>query len=151
MGGAKKGYFVGVHPIGGASQTLTGVLDKVPQLNRDEIDDVVVGCARTVNKCAKNVARLICLRAGLESVSAETINRFCSSGLQAISTVANAITAGQYKIGIGGGVACMTTCFGPFDYQAYGNPWILENYPGGHLTIGQPADNVPNHHGLPRE
>ena len=86
-----------------------------------------------------------------DAVPAQTINRFCSSGLQAISTVANAIAVGEYKIGIGGGVECMTKCFGPFDYKTYGNPWIIENYPGGYMTMGQTAENVANDYGFTRE
>ena len=72
---ARKGALANSHPIEWGAQTLMGVLNKVPQMDPRMIDDVVVGCARTVNKCSKNVARLLCLRAGLESVSAQTINR----------------------------------------------------------------------------
>ena len=146
---AKKGYFVGVHPIEWASQTLTGVLDKVPQLNRDEIDDVVVGCARTVKKCAKNVARLICLRAGLESVSAETINRFCSSGLQAISICANAIAVGDIDVAVAGGIECMsmTQTYGPDD----DDKTLDEMCPGAYMGMGITAENVVREKHVTRE
>jgi acetyl-CoA acyltransferase len=143
-----------MHPIDYAAQALKGVIAKVPYIQEhpEEIGDVITGCAMAINELNLNAGRLIVNRAELpDDVPAQTINRFCSSGLQAISTVANAITAGQYKIGIGGGVECMTKCFGPFDYQSYGNPWILENYPGGYMTMGQTAENVANDYGITRE
>ena len=74
VGKSKKGYFINTHPVELGAEILKGVLAKVPQLKPEEIDDVAIGCARTVNRCGKNVARLICLRAGLESVSAQTVN-----------------------------------------------------------------------------
>ena len=114
---ARKGGLADVNPIDYAAACLKGVIAKVPYIEQhpEEIGDVVTGCAMAVNELNLNASRLIVNRAQLpDEVPAQTINRFCSSGLQAISTVANAITAGQYKIGIGGGVECMTKCFGPF-------------------------------------
>lgn len=141
VGKAKKGYYVDTHPIEWAAETLNGVLNKIPQLDRSEIDDVVVGCARTVNKCAKNVARLICLRAGgMEPVSAMTINRFCSSGLQAISICSNAIMSGDIDVAVAGGIECMsmTQSVAPGD-----NDEILdEMVPGAYMGMGITAENV---------
>ena len=151
---ARKAGLADMHPIDYAAQALKGVIAKVPYIQEhpEEIGDVITGCAMAINELNLNAGRLIVNRAELpDDVCAQTINRFCSSGLQAISTIANAITAGQYKIGIGGGVECMTKCFGPFDYQAYGNPWILENYPGGYMTMGQTAENVANDYNITRE
>ena len=151
---ARKGGLADMHPIDYAAQALKGVIAKVPYIQEhpEEIGDVITGCAMAINELNLNASRLIVNRAELpDDVPAQTINRFCSSGLQAISTVANAITAGQYKIGIGGGVECMTKCFGPFDYEKYGNPWILENYPGGYMTMGQTAENVANDYNMTRE
>ena len=151
---ARKGGLADMHPIDYAAQALKGVIAKVPYIQEhpEEIGDVITGCAMAINELNLNAGRLIVNRAELpDEVPAQTINRFCSSGLQAISTVANAITAGQYKIGIGGGVECMTKCFGPFDYKKYGNPWIIENYPGGYMTMGQTAENVANDYNMTRE
>ena len=151
---ARKGGLADMHPIDYAAQALKGVIAKVPYIQQhpEEIGDVITGCAMAINELNLNAGRLIVNRAELpDDVPAQTINRFCSSGLQAISTVANAITAGQYKIGIGGGVECMTKCFGPFPVQEYGNPWIIENYPGGYMTMGQTAENVANDYGFTRE
>ena len=145
---AKDGPFVGVHPIEWGAQALSGVLAKVPQLNPNEIDDVVVGCARTVNKCAKNVARLICLRAGLEPVSAQTINRFCSSGLQAISTCANAIAVGDIDVAVAGGIESMSMVQtpGPDDTDTL----LDEMCPGAYMAMGITAENVARQCGVNR-
>ncbi len=151
---ARKGGLADMHPIDYAAQALKGVIAKVPYIQQhpEEIGDVITGCAMAINELNLNASRLIVNRAELpDDVPAQTINRFCSSGLQAISSVANAIAFGQYKIGIGGGVECMTKCFGPFDYEQYGNPWILENYPGGYMTMGQTAENVANDYNITRE
>lgn len=145
---AKNGPFVGVHPIEWATQTLVGVLDKVPQLDPNEIDDVVIGCARTVNQNAKNVARLICLRAGLEQVSAQTINRFCSSGLQAIATCANSIAVGDLDIAVAGGIESMSMVQtgGPDDLDMV----LDEMCPGAYMDMGTTAENVAREKGITR-
>ena len=151
---ARKGGLADMHPIDYAAVALKGVIEKVPYVaeHPEEIGDVITGCAMAINELNLNAGRLIVNRAELpDDVPAQTINRFCSSGLQAISTIANAITAGQYKIGIGGGVECMTKCFGPFPVNEYGNPWIIENYPGGYMTMGQTAENVANDYNFTRE
>ena len=150
---ARKGGLADVHPIDYAAACLKGVIAKVPYIEEhpEEIGDVITGCAMAINELNLNAGRLIVNRAGLpDDVPGQTINRFCSSGLQAISTIANAIAVGQYKIGIGGGVECMTKCFGAFDYQTYGNPWIIENYPGGYMTMGETAERVADHYNISR-
>ena len=149
VGRAKKGYYVGIHPVEWAAETLQEVLKKVPQLKKEEIDDVVVGCARTVNKCAKNVARLICLRAGLDNVSAQTINRFCSSGLQSISICSNAIIAGDIDVAVAGGIECMSMeqTYGPDDDDKI----LDEMVPGAYMGMGITAENVAAEKNVTRE
>ena len=120
----------------------------------EDIGDVITGCAMHINQMNMNASRLIVNRAGgtaWDCIPAQTINRFCSSGLQAISTVVNAITAGQYKVGIAGGCEYMTGCFTPYDFATYGNKWIIDNYPGGYMSMGQTAENVANDYGFTRE
>ena len=151
---ARKGGLADMHPIDYAAQALKGVIAKVPYIQEhpEEIGDVITGCAMAINELNLNAGRLIVNRAELpDDVPGQTINRFCSSGLQAIATVSHAIECGEYKIGIGGGVECMTKCFSPFDYKTYGNPWIIDNYPGGYMTMGQTAENVANDYGYTRE
>lgn len=140
IGKSKKGYYVDEHPIEVAAQTLKNVIAKVPQLDPNEIDDIAIGCARTVNKCGKNVARLVTLRAGLESVSAQTINRFCSSGLQSIAIEASNIEMGNIDVAVAGGMECMsmTQSYLPGDdYEV-----LDEMSPGAYMGMGITAENV---------
>lgn len=149
VGRAKKGYFIDRHPIEWASETLDGVLKKVPELDRADIDDMVLGCARTVNKCAKNVARLIALRTGMEHVGAQTINRFCSAGLQSISIVANAIEAGDMDIAIAGGLECMS--MDQALIPGYIDEALDDACPGAYMEMGITAENVAALKGVTRE
>lgn len=146
---AKKGYFTGIHPIEWGAQALVGVLKKVPQLDPNEIDDVIIGCARTVNKCSKNVARLICLRAGLESVSAQTVNRFCSSGLQTISIGANAIAVGDMDVVVAGGIESMSMVQTPGEDDE--DPVLGEMNPGAYMGMGITAENCVKRFHLTRQ
>ncbi len=150
VGRAKKGYYVGIHPIEWAAETLNGVLDKIPELDRSEIDDVILGCARTVNKCAKNVARLVVLRAGgMENVSAMTVNRFCSSGLQTIAIAANAIAAGNIDVAVAGGLECMSM---KQSFEEGDDDAILdEMVPGAYMGMGITAENIAAAKGVTRE
>lgn len=148
-GKARKGYYVDKHPIDVASETLLKVLEKVPQLDPKDIDDIAIGCARTVNKCGKNVARLVALRAGLESVSAMTVNRFCSSGLQTIAIEAANIEMGNIDIAVAGGMECMSM------QQTYLPEDTLEELdkqdPGAYMGMLQTAENVAADKGVTRE
>ena len=147
---AKKGSFAGYHPIEWAAQVLAGVLKKVPQLDQNEISDVVVGCSAPIHELDLNSARLIALRAGLpESVSAQTINRFCSSSLQAVATCANAIMSGQEQVMVAGGVEDMSKTFGAVD-PAHHDPWFAEHCPGGYMPMGITAENVAALKGITR-
>lgn len=139
---ARKGSLADTHPVDYAAQVLNGVLKKVPELSPEEIDDVIVGCAMPNGPLDRNAGRLIALRAGLPfSVCAQTINRFCSSSLQAIATAANAIRSDQMDCVIAGGVEDMSCCFGelPEEYQ---NEWLTQNCPGSYMSMGETAERV---------
>ena len=93
---ARKGSFAQLHPVEYGAQTLLGVLARVPQLRPEDIGDVIMGCAMPFGVQGGNMARLIVQRAGLpDCVTAQTVNRYCSSGLQTIATAANAIRCGE--------------------------------------------------------
>ncbi|HFI0463541.1 TPA: acetyl-CoA C-acyltransferase [Streptococcus suis] len=147
----KKGYLRLQHPVDYAAKVLEGVLDRVPNLPKSEIYDVIVGTAKPEAEQGNNVARLIALRAGLPySVSAQTINRFCSSGLQSISTAANMIWAGEADVVVAGGVESMSKL------PMAGNPatrdqWINDNEPGLYMPMGITAENVAEKYGVSRE
>lgn len=109
VGKAKRGALKDTRPEAYAGQVLKGVVAKVPQLDPAEIDDVILGCAFQEAEQGNNVARYICLKAGIpQSVPAQTVNRFCSSGLQAIAMGANAIMSGQAEVILAGGVETMS-------------------------------------------
>ncbi|NCB62959.1 MAG: thiolase family protein [Clostridia bacterium] len=148
---ARKGSFAGLHPVEYAAQALRGVLGKVPQLKHEEIGDVMVGCAMPFGVQGANVARLIVQRAGLpDAVCAQTINRFCSSGLQAIATAANAIRCGEEEVVVAGGVESMSLV--PMLTGAEdADPWLAEHRPEVYLPMGMTAENVAERWNVSRE
>src|SRR3954453_1213566 len=109
VGKAYKGTLRATRPDDLAATAITGALARVPQLDKAEIEDVILGCAMPEAEQGMNVARIASLRAGLPvEISAMTINRFCSSGLQAIAIAADRIAAGVSDIFIAGGTESMT-------------------------------------------
>lgn len=109
IGRATKGTLVGEYPVKMAAEVLKGVLAKVPNLPHEMIDDLIVGCASQEDVQGLNMARIIALRAGLpDSVCGQTVNRFCSSGLQTIAHGANAIMSDQADVIVAGGVESMS-------------------------------------------
>lgn len=141
----KKGVFRQTHPIELAGAVMKGVVSKLPELDPAKIDDVIVGCAQPEKTQALNIARMIANRAGLpESVPAVTVNRFCSSGLQAIDMAAAMIEAGQYNCVVAGGVESMSTVPMPTsdEAKAFINPWTYKHQPGFYMPMGITAENV---------
>lgn len=147
---AFKGAFAKTHPVEYSVQALRGMLQHVPGLDYSLIEDVIVGCAFPEKHTGYNVGRQIAQRAGLpDTVPGQTVNRFCSSGLQAIATAANAIMAGQMDIVIAGGVEMMTgiTMVHPEEYQ---DTLLREQIPGTYLPMGITAENVAQLYGITR-
>ncbi len=147
---ARKGSFANSHPVNYAAQTLRGVLDTVPQVKPEMIGDVITGCAFQINELSLNASRLIVNRAQLpDAIPAQTINRFCSSSLQAIATASYAILSGEYDVAVAGGVESMTKCVGQYP-EEFMNPWIKENYIGGYMAMGETAERVAEHYNISR-
>ncbi len=148
---SRKGAFSKTHPIEYCAQVLNGVLAKVPQLKPEQIEDVIMGCAVQHNGTSMNIARNVVLRAGLpDSVSGHTLNRFCSSGLQAIATANNAILANQGDVIVAGGVEDMTGTFAPYPIEVM-DPWLVQNERGAYIPMGITAENVVKDYGLTRQ
>ena len=148
---SRKGGFSGMHPLEYAAQTLKGILDRVPELDPAEIEDVIVGCAVQTGKTSMNMGKLLAARAQLpRSVAAQTINRFCASGLQAIATAANAIMAGQGDVYVAGGIEDMTSTFAPYPEEDC-DPWLLENDRAAYMPMGITAENIVKHYGITRK
>ncbi len=150
VGRAFKGSLAGVNPVDYGAEVLKGVLAKVPELDAKEIEDVIVGCAIPEGTMGLNPARNIVIRAGLpDSVPAQTVNRFCSSGLQTIAIGAAAIMSGMQDVVVAGGVESMTAPVLSSD-QEYLNEWLLKNTEA-YVSMGMTAENVANKYGVTRE
>src|SRR3954467_1090434 len=151
VGKAYKGTLRTTRPDDLAATAITGALARVPQVNKAEIEDVVLGCAMPEAEQGMNVARIASLRAGLPvEVSAMTVNRFCSSGLQAIALAADRIASGASEIYVAGGTESMTMI--PMGgHKVSCNPWLVENYPDAYLSMGLTAERLATRFGITRE
>jgi acetyl-CoA acyltransferase len=127
------------------------VLARVPGLDPKQIDDVILGCAMPEGEQGMNVARIAALRAGLPvETSAMTINRFCSSGLQAIALAAERIRAGSAEIIVAGGTESMSMV--PMGGNKISpNPWLVDHYPDAYINMGLGTENIAHKFGITRE
>src|SRR6202451_3346555 len=125
VGRAYKGTLRATRPDELAAVAIKGALERVPQLDAKEIEDVILGCAMPEAEQGMNVARIASLRAGLPvEVSALTINRFCSSGLQAIAMAAERIITGGAEVIVAGGGEVGVV--GPYcGHKVSPNPWLV--------------------------
>jgi acetyl-CoA acyltransferase len=151
VGRAHKGTLRSSRPDELAAVAIKGALGRVPELDPKEIEDVILGCAMPEAEQGMNVARIASLRAGLPvEVSAMTINRFCSSGLQAIAMAAERIGSGAVEIIIAGGTESMSLV--PMGgHKISPNPWLVDHYPDAYLSMGLTAERVAQRYGITRE
>src|SRR6185437_3448978 len=151
VGKAPRGTLRTTRPDDLAAFAIMGALDRVPQLNKKEIEDVILGCAMPEAEQGMNVARVASFRAGLPiEAAAMTINRYCASGLQSIAIAADRIRAGSADVIIAGGTESMS--YVPFGGNKMSvNPWLVENYPGSYMSMGLTAERVAVHYGITRE
>ena len=150
IGKAPRGVLRTTRPDDLAAFAINGALERIPQLDRSEIEDVILGCAMPEAEQGLNIARTASFRAGLPvECSAMTINRFCSSGLQSIAMAVDRIRAGSAGAIVAGGVESMS--FVPMGGNKPSlNPWLVENYPGSYLSMGLTAERVAKHYGIAR-
>src|SRR5437868_8565994 len=151
VGKAYRGTLRATRPDELAAVAIRGALARIPQLDAKEIEDVILGCAMPEAEQGMNVARIASLRAGLPvEASAMTINRFCSSGLQAIAMAAERIMAGGAEVIVAGGTESMTMV--PMGgHKVSPNPWLVENYPDSYLSMGLTAERLAKRYGISRE
>jgi len=151
VGKAYKGTLRATRPDDLGAIAIRGALERVPQLDPKEIEDVIIGCAMPEAEQGMNVARIASLRAGLPvECSAMTINRFCSSGLQAIAMAAERIMAGGAEIIVAGGIESMTMI--PMGgHKVSANPWLVSNYPDSYLSMGLTAERLAKLFNITRE
>ncbi|MBZ4398678.1 thiolase family protein [Myxococcus sp. MISCRS1] len=147
---AHKGEFKDTRPDTLAAVAIKEAVAQVPGLKPSDVEDVVLGCAMPEAEQGMNVARQATLLAGLPvDVPAMTINRFCSSGTQAIAQIAAAIQAGHIQVGIGGGTESMTMVpMGGNKVSA--NPDIMANHPEIYSSMGVTAENIASRHNVSR-
>src|SRR5271154_3013619 len=151
VGRAFKGTLRATRPDELAAVAIKGALDRVPHLDVKEVEDVILGCAMPEAEQGMNVARIASLRAGLPvEVSALTINRFCSSGLQAIALAAERIGSGGSEVMVAGGTESMSMI--PMGgHKISPNPWLVDHYPDAYLSMGLTAERVGQGFGITRE
>jgi acetyl-CoA acyltransferase len=139
---APRGELKDTRPDTMAAHVINAAIARVPGLSKEDIGDVVLGCAMPEAEQGMNVARNAALLAGLpDSVAGMTVNRFCASGLQSIAQVAQAIAAGQYDVGVAGGTETMSMVpMGGNKVSA--NPELMEQRPEVYTTMGATAEKV---------
>ena len=142
VGRAHKGALALTRPDDLAGMVVRELLARVPQLDPKEVDDLVLGCAMPEGEQGLNIARVVGLLGGLsEESSALTVNRFCSSGLQAIAQAAERVAFGSIDVAIGGGVESMTAV------PMTGNKLtvsaeVMDRFPNAYTPMGITAENV---------
>ena len=151
IGKAPRGALRTTRPDDLAAFAINGALARVTQLDRSEIEDVILGCAMPEAEQGLNVARVASFRAGLPvTCSAMTINRFCSSGVQSIAMAVDRIRGGGAEAIVAGGVESMS--FVPMGGNKPSlNPWLVETYPGSYMSMGLTAERLAKHYGITRE
>lgn len=151
IGKAPKGTLRNTRPDDLAATVFRKLIEKYPIVPPSEIDDVILGCANPEGESGMNMARVAALRAGLpDSVPGVTINRFCSSGLQAIAMAAEKIRSGGAQIVIAGGAESMSMV--PMSgYKFAPNPWMVDHIPQIYMGMGLTAEEVQRKFGVSRE
>jgi acetyl-CoA acyltransferase len=151
VGKAGRGSLATARPDDLAATAIEGAFSRVPQLDKNEVDDVILGCAHPEAEQGMNVARIASLRAGLPvEVSAMTVNRFCASGLQAIAQAADRIRGGGASVVVAGGTESMSMI--PMGgHKISANPWLVDNLPAAYLSMGLTAERVGERFHVSRE
>ena len=143
-----RGSFNLTRPDDLAAHAIKHALGKVPQLDVKEVEDVILGCGQPHGAQGHNIARVAAVRAGLPvTVAGTTVNRFCSSGLQAIAMAAHHIMNEGVEAAIGGGVESITM----MQRDSSPNPWVKEHYPGIYMVMGDTAEVVAKRYKVSRE
>ncbi len=151
IGKAVKGSLAQVRPDDLGAYVIQDILKRIPALNPMEIDDCVIGCSFPEGEQGMNLAKIMAMRAGLPfDVPGVTVNRFCSSGIQAISMAADRIRLGEADVMIAGGAESMSVV--PLGgSKPAPNPYLVENMPEAYVSMGITAENVAKKYEITRE
>src|SRR6204780_452634 len=151
VGKSGRGTLKNTRPDDMAAAVFDDLLKRHPEVNKSEIDDVILGCATPEAESGMNMARVAALRAGFpDTVPGVTINRFCSSGLQAIAMAAETIRSGAAEIVIAGGSESMSLL--PMSGHKFApNPWMVDHHPQIYMGMGLTAEEVYRKYKVSRE
>lgn len=151
VGKAPKGTLRNTRPDDLGAAVIKEAVQRIPQLDVNEIDDVIMGCAFPEAHQGMNVARTAAILAGLPvETSAMTVNRYCSSGLQTIAIAADRIRTGAAEVIIAGGLETMSMIpMGGYTFRP--NPKLVESYPDYYLNMGLTAENLAQKYNISRE
>ncbi|MDN4070467.1 acetyl-CoA C-acetyltransferase [Paenibacillus vini] len=151
VGKAKRGSLAQTRADDLGKAVLQAVVERAPGLNKEDVDDIIIGCAMPEGEQGLNFARIMSLYAGFPvTVPAITINRFCSSGLQSIASAAERIMLGHAEVMIAGGVESMSHV--PMTgFKVSPNPRIVDEMPEVYMAMGHTAERVAEKFGISRE
>ena len=151
VGKAPRGKLRTTRPDDLAASVIRALFEKYPQIPKEDVEDVILGCAMPEGEQGSNMARIAALRAGLPvTVPGVTINRFCSSGLQSIAMAADRIRAGGAHIIVAGGSESMSMI--PFaGLKPAPNPWLVDHQPEIYINMGLTAERLQHKYGVSRE
>jgi acetyl-CoA acyltransferase len=151
VGKAPRGSLKDTRTDDMAAAVIKELMARTPEVNPSDVEDVVIGCAIPEAQQGMNMARQAALLAGLpNSTSAITINRFCSSGLQAIAQAAEHIICGFSEVAVGGGAESLSLL--PMGgHHISPNPTLVDSYPDTYLNMGLTAENLARKYGISRE
>jgi acetyl-CoA acyltransferase len=150
VGRAPRGTLRAIHPVDMTAAAIDETIKRADGLEASEIEDVVIGCAMPEGTQGYNVARLSAMRAGLpETVPAQTVNRFCSSGLQTIAMAAERIMSGFATTIVAGGTEHMSSTLEMPDFSP--NPTLVETNPAVYMGMGLTAEQVAREFDVSRE
>lgn len=151
VGKANRGSLKNVSPVDYGAEVIKSCVASVPQLNPEEIEDLIIGCSFPEGEQGMNFGRMVGLKAGLPiSVSGVTVNRFCSSGLQTIAMAAERIMAGFSDVILAGGIESMSMVPMGGNKMAP-NLEMMDSNPSAYLSMGLTAENVASRYNITRE
>ncbi len=151
VGKASRGTLRNFRPEDMGAAVIAESVKRATGLKPEDVEDIVVGCSFPEGEQGMNMGRVLALRAGLpESVPGFTINRFCSSGLQAVALAAQQIMVGWADTVVASGVESMSIV--PMGGNKIApNPYLMDHYPEIYLSMGLTAENVANRYNISRE
>src|SRR5580693_6657186 len=151
VGKAPRGTLRTTRPDDLAATVIRALLEKYPQVPKEDVEDVILGCAMPEGEQGTNMARIAALRAGLPvTTTGVTINRFCSSGLQAIAMAADRIRSGSAHIMLAGGSESMSMVPAGGNKPSP-NPWLVDHLPSVYMNMGLTAEWVQRRYCVTRE